>query len=309
MYYQNIGTCMNDNGGCLYAFGKGSFIAFFVLILPGLLVYFFYDEIKARIDGISGLPVFHEMKRDFQTGTEVIGTTFARELAQFYADTIRQTAPISAPVKKGTYWHRALIEQELTDKLSRRSRPNAIAYLDYLEQHRDMAVLEMQRTKIPASITLAQGLLETNAGRSILATKGNNHFGIKCRARSGFRRDGVIDDNDFDFHSLAVDCMQMKDDYVWDRFEVYRSAQDSYRRHSQLLQDRRYGWMLRRYEVGGIYQIQKSIYGQNVVPYYAAWSVGLKQSGYATARTYAEILTLIIETYQLWRIDYEAIVS
>lgn len=300
---------MNDNSGCLYAFGRGSFIAFFVLILPALLVYFFYDEIKARVDGISELPVFHEMKRDFRTGSEIIGTTFARELAQFYADTIQAPASISATGKKGAYWHRSLIEQELNQKLSRRNRPNAVAFLDYLERHRDMAVLEMQRTKIPASITLAQGLLETNAGRSILATKGNNHFGIKCRARPGFRRDGVIDDNDFDYHSLAVDCMQMTDDYVWDRFEVYRSAQDSYRRHSLLLQDRRYGWMLRRYEVGGNYQISKSIYGRNEVPYYAAWSVGLKQSGYATARTYAEKLTLIIETYQLWRIDYEAIVS
>lgn len=300
---------MNDNGSCLYAFGKGSFIAFFVLILPALLVFVYYDELKARIDGISELPVFHEMKRDFQTGTEIVGTTFARELAQFYADTLPSKTPIVVHGKKGVYWHRALIEQELQEKLSRGARPNAIAYLNYLEKHRDLAVLEMQRTKIPASITLAQGLLETNAGRSALATRGNNHFGIKCRARAGFRKDGVIDDSDFEYTSLAVDCMQMNDDYVWDRFEVYQSAQDSYRRHSQLLQDRRYGWMLHRYEVGGVYEISRPIYGQNVVPYYAAWSVGLKQSGYATARTYAEKLTLIIETYQLWRIDYEAIAS
>lgn len=298
---------MNDNSSCLYAFGRGSFIAFFVVGLPGLLVYLFYDDIKARVDGISELPVFHEMKHEFKTGADVIGATFARELQQFYADTIEQQTVISKPGKKGAYWHRAVIEQELKEKLSRGSQANAVAYLNYLEQHRDLAVLEMRRTKIPASITLAQGLLETNAGRSILATRGNNHFGIKCRSRPGFRRDGVIDDRDFNFHSLAVDCMQMTDDYVWDRFEVYRTAGDSYRRHSLLLQDRRYGWMLHRYEVGGIYRISKSIYGLTEVPYYAAWSVGLKQSGYATARTYAEKLTLIIETYQLWRIDYEAI--
>lgn len=298
---------MNDNSSCLHAFGRGSFIAFFVVGLPGLLVYLFYDDIKARVDGISELPVFHEMKHEFKTGADVIGATFARELQQFYADTIEQQTVISKPGKKGAYWHRAVIEQELKVKLSRGSQANAVAYLSYLEQHRDLAVLEMRRTKIPASITLAQGLLETNAGRSALATRGNNHFGIKCRSRPGFRRDGVIDDRDFNFHSLAVDCMQMTDDYVWDRFEVYRTAGDSYRRHSLLLQDRRYGWMLHRYEVGGIYHISKSIYGLTEVPYYAAWSVGLKQSGYATARTYAEKLTLIIETYQLWRIDYEAI--
>lgn len=299
---------MNDKGSCLYAFGRGSFIAFFVVVLPGLLVFIYYDKIKAHVDGISELPVFHEMKHEFRTGADIIGATFARELQQFYADTIEQQTTIAAPGKKGVYWRRATIEQELREKLSRGSQANAVAYLNYLEKHRDLAVLEMQRTKIPASITLAQGLLETNAGRSALATRGNNHFGIKCRARTGFRRDGVIDDSDFSFHSLAVDCMQMTDDYVWDRFEVYRTAGDSYRRHSLLLQDRRYGWMLHRYEVGGIYQISKSIYGRTEVPYYAAWSVGLKQSGYATARTYAEKLTLIIETYQLWRIDYEAVV-
>lgn len=300
---------MNENGGCLYAFGRGSFIAFIIFILPALLVFRYYDDIKARVDGISELPVFHGMKNDFKTGADIVGMTFARELQQFYADTILPRTAISAPARKGIYWHRAALEEELRSKLSNRYQSNAIAYLDYLEQHRDLAVLEMQRTKIPASITLAQGLLETNAGRSILATKGNNHFGIKCRSRPGFRRDGVIDDNDFDPHSLAIDCMQMTDDYVWDRFEVYRSAKDSYRRHSLLLQDRRYGWMLHRYEVGGIYHISTPIYGLHEVPYYAAWSVGLKQSGYATARTYAEKLTLIIETYQLWRIDYEGVES
>ena len=167
----------------------------------------------------------------------------------------------------------------------------------------------MQRSKIPASITLAQGILETNAGRSVLATKGNNHFGIKCRARPGFKRDGVINDNDFDAHSLAIDCMQMHDDYAWDRFEVYPSAKESYRRHSLLLQDKRYGWMLHKYEVGGIYKSPKPLFGYDEVPYYAAWCVGLKQSGYATAPLYAEKLTMIIETYQLWKVDYECIAA
>lgn len=300
---------MNEQGGCLYAFGKGSFIALAVVVLPGLLVYWFYDDLKARIDGISDLPVFHDMKHDFRTGAELAGAAFKRELQQFYADTLLQPAQAPVVPPKGTFWRRPALEQDLNLKLARRNRSSAHAYLDYIEQHRDLAVIEMKRTKIPASITLAQGLLETNAGRSVLATRGNNHFGIKCRARSGFRRDGRINDADFDFHSLAVDCMQMADDYTWDRFEVYQTAQDSYRRHSQLLQDRRYGWMLHRYEVGGVYHIDKAIYGQTEVPYYAAWSVGLKQSGYATARTYAEKLTLIIETYQLWRIDYEAVVS
>lgn len=75
---------MNENGGCLYAFGRGSFIAFIIFILPALLVFRYYDDIKARVDGISELPVFHGMKNDFKTGADIVGMTFARELQQFY---------------------------------------------------------------------------------------------------------------------------------------------------------------------------------------------------------------------------------
>ena len=116
-------------------------------------------------------------------------------------------------------------------------------------------------------------------------------------------------DEDFDHHSLAIDCVQRTDDYEWDRFEVYPSARESYRRHSLLLQGARYNWMIRQYEIGEEYPIARKLYGKTLVPYYAAWCVGLKQSGYATARLYAEKLTLIIETYQLWKIDYEAVVK
>lgn len=296
-----------NEGGCLYSFGKGSMYALFILVIPFLFVYSYYDEIKARIDGISELPVFHEMTRDFRTGVELAGFKFTEELKAFYADSTLNAAKLAHFEHKNAYWHREPVETALTQRLSRGYHRNIKAYLDYIEQFRDIAVEEMRRTKIPASITLAQGLLETDAGRSILAQKGNNHFGIKCKAMKGFRRDGRITDDDFDAHSLAIDCMQMTDDYVWDRFEVYASPAHSFRRHSLLLQDRRYGWMLHRYEVGGVYEIPGKLYGQQEVPYYAAWAVGLKSSGYATSRTYAEKLTLIIETYQLWKIDYEAV--
>jgi flagellum-specific peptidoglycan hydrolase FlgJ len=296
-----------QGGGCLQSFGRGSFFALLLFALPCLLVLRYYDEIKARVDGLVELPVLHDLKNDFRSGAELVGATFARELQQFYADTLETATHARSMPAKGSYWQRQNLETQLRAQLPRAMQANMTAYLDYIETYRDLAAQEMQRSKIPASIILAQGLLETNAGRSTLARKGNNHFGIKCRARSGFRRDGVIDDRDFDFHRLAVDCMQMTDDYAWDRFEVYQSAADSYRRHSLLLQDRRYGWMLHRYEVGGRYTLSKPLYGQHELPYYAAWSVGLKQSGYATARRYAEVLTLIIETYQLWRIDYEAV--
>lgn len=296
------------DSGCLYAFGRGSFIALLVFVIPLLFVLLYRDEIEARLLGLGEMPVFHQLTDDFKTGAEIAGSAFAAELSAFYADSSRWAIPDSKiKRKKAIYWRRDAVEAQLREKLGRKLQTNALRYLDYVEQYRDLAEVEMSRSKIPASITLAQGILETNAGQSVLATKGNNHFGIKCRAKPGFRRDGVIDDDDFTNHSLAVDCMQMKDDYDWDRFEVYPSAKESFRRHTLLLQEPRYNWMLRKYEVGGIYPVSKPLFGHNLVPYYAAWCVGLKQSGYATARLYAEKLTLIIETYQLWRIDYEVV--
>lgn len=297
----------DSNGSCLQAFGRGSFLAILLVAIPCFLVLRYRDEIEARLTGLNELPVFQQLTDDFKTGAQIAGSTFAAELQAFYADSVRARAIETLPHSAHTYWQRNEVEARLREKLGRRYQQDMGRYLDYVERYRDFAQLEMTRSKIPASVTLAQGILETNAGRSVLATKGNNHFGIKCRARPGFRRDGVIDDADFDAHSLAIDCMQMHDDYAWDRFEVYSSARESFRRHSLLLQDRRYGWMLGAYAVGGIYPIKKTIFGHDQVPYYAAWCVGLKQSGYATARLYAEKLTLIIETYQLWKIDYEVV--
>lgn len=299
----------DSNNGCLHAFGRGSFIALLIFVVPLVLVLRYRDEIEARISGLAEMPVFQQLSDDFKTGAELAGATFAAELYAFYADSSLKTRSERLPIRKTTYWQRERVEAQLRAKLGKKYQSGMGRYLDYVEQYREFAELEMRRSKIPASVTLAQGILETNAGQSVLATKGNNHFGIKCRSRPGFKRDGVINDQDFDPHSLAIDCMQMHDDYAWDRFEVYPSARESFRRHSILLQDRRYGWMLRTYEVGGIYQINKTIFGHSQVPYYAAWCVGLKQSGYATARLYAEKLTLIIETYQLWKIDYEAITN
>ena len=298
-----------QNGGCLQAFGRGSFYALLLVGIPCFLVLRYRTEIEARLSGLSEMPVFQQLTNDFKTGAELAGSTFAAELRGFYADSTQRSLVEALPKRKTIYWQRERVESQLKERLGRRYQAGMSRYLDYVEQYRDFAEIEMRQSKIPASVTLAQGILETNAGQSILATKGNNHFGIKCRTRPGFRRDGVIDDQDFDTHSLAIDCMQMHDDYAWDRFEVYPSARESYRRHTLLLKDRRYGWMLHAYEVGGIYPIKKTIFGHDEVPYYAAWCVGLKQSGYATARFYAEKLTLIIETYQLWKIDYEAVAT
>lgn len=296
---------------CLYSIGKGSVKALLVFTLPALIVIVFYDQISDKWNGISELPVVRQMRKDFRTGAEIFGAAFSAELQRYNRDTSFQMTldpePTSVAPRQKTYWKRQLMEPMLYETLPRAYHSNISAYLDYIDAYKDIAAADMRRTKIPASVTLAQGLLESNAGRSRLAREANNHFGIKCRTKAGFQRDGRITASDFYPSSLAQDCMQAHDDYAWDRFEVYASARESFRRHSLLLREPRYAWMLRQYEIGGYYDIPGRFFGHQRIPYYAAWSMGLKKSGYATAKVYAEKLTLIIETYHLWKIDYEAL--
>jgi flagellum-specific peptidoglycan hydrolase FlgJ len=218
--------------------------------------------------------------------------------------------PIPTAIEgEGSVWNRLAIESHLQSALPSSRRGNLTTYLNYIEQNKRAAQSEMQWSKIPASITLAQGLLESDAGRSFLAKKAKNHFGIKCRQISSIRKKNDLLNDDFDHHSLAIDCVQRTDDNAWDRFEVYPNIQSSYRRHSILLQNDRYRWMVKAYHIGENCAVPGLIYGENEVPYYAAWSIGLKKSGYATSKSYAEKLTRIIETYQLWKIDYELLVA
>ncbi len=304
----------NDNDqGVFYGLGRGIFFGLLLIALPSYLALKYFDRINTSLDIVADLPVYDRMQDNFKTGFEEMGGVFAQKLRQFYQiDTsVAFFMPDNeqAPEVGLTYWNRADLEQQLARRLSAGKQTSARAYLDYIEKYKSVALAEMRRTKIPASVTLAQGLFEGNAGRGYLASEANNHFGIKCQLKSGYKRDGRMTDDDFDHHSLAIGCVQRTDDYVWDRFEVYPSARESFRRHSILLQGARYNWMIRQYEVGEYYNISRKLYGYDRVPYYAAWCVGLKQSGYATAKNYAEMITMIIETYQLWKIDYELIMA
>lgn len=297
-----------DSDNIFYRFGRGIFLAFVFVSLPMWAVMRWYPLLEAWLNGVADLPVYSRMQDNFQSGSQIAGALFAEKLHAFYesSDTIwREKSDATSRSAKGAQWSRPGLEQELAQRFSRGKNRNAQAYLDYIERYKTLAMREMQRTKVPASVTLAQGLLEADAGRGYLATQANNHFGIKCMLQQGYRADGAITRTDFYHHPLAIDCLQRTDDYQWDHFEVYASPSESYRRHSLLLQGERYAWMIRQYEIGEMYTLSRKIYGRNYVPYYAAWSVGLKQSGYATAKNYAEILTLIIETYRLWEIDYE----
>lgn len=141
-------------------------------------------------------------------------------------------------------------------------------YQTYINQYRDLAIEQMLKFKIPASITLAQGLLESGAGYSELATKGNNHFGIKCHGWIG--RKTYHDDDE------AQEC-----------FRAYNNVYESYEDHSLLLsrQPR--------------YRSLFSLDGDD----YKGWAHGLKKCGYATSPTYAQKLIGIIELYKLQQYD------
>lgn len=284
-------------------------LAFFI---PGIIIVKNAETIRAWMNGMGRLPVVLEVSRDFQTGLEVAGELFLRRSDLFYRrDTLLQWTQGGGTVsgEPMTFaWRREAMEAKLEQVLGSRRGRGAERFLDYIERYRSLAEEEMIRTRVPASIKLAQGILESDGGDSYLARSTNNHFGIKCLRKKGGRRDGVLTDRDFSHHTLAIDCFQFTDDHEWDRFEVYRSVGDSYRRHSLLLTgSSRYNWMTDAYRTGQDYRVAEKWFGREEVPYYAAWSIGLKENGYATSKRYAQKLAYVIETYELWRIDYEVV--
>ena len=139
----------------------------------------------------------------------------------------------------------------------------------YIKKYAPIAVQEMKRTGVPASITLAQGLLESAAGQSRLATKANNHFGIKCH--KNWKGKTIRHDDD-----ARNEC-----------FRAYDKAEDSFRDHSDFL---RYG---ERYRF--LFDLKPTDY--------KGWCYGLKQAGYATDPKYATKLIGIVESYKLYKSD------
>ena len=143
-------------------------------------------------------------------------------------------------------------------------------YQDYFDTYKDVAIEQMLKYRIPASITLAQGVLESGAGRSELTRKANNHFGIKCHGWKG--------------RTLYHD-----DDERGECFRAYDNAYDSYLDHSLFLTGSQ------RYS--SLFRLKQSDY--------KGWAKGLKACGYATSPTYASKLIEIIELYKLYRYDSE----
>lgn len=156
-----------------------------------------------------------------------------------------------------------------THSNSQNKHKPASSGLEYIEQYKDMAIREMQRTGIPASITLAQGMLESDYGNSTLARKAYNHFGIKCHSSWSGKR--VYHDDD-----RRNEC-----------FRKYNNVYESYRDHSEFLTESN------RYEFLFDYKPTQ----------YKAWARGLKKAGYATSPTYARKLIDLIERYKLYNYD------
>ena len=141
-------------------------------------------------------------------------------------------------------------------------------YQQYIDQYKDVAIEQMQRYGIPASITLAQGIFESGAGRSELAVKANNHFGIKCNGWTGRRS----------YHD---------DDERGECFRAYDNAYESFEDHSKFLAERQ------RYR--GLFNLKRDDY--------KGWARGLKAAGYATNPQYADRLIELIQLYKLYQYD------
>ena len=152
-------------------------------------------------------------------------------------------------------------------------------YLEYIEKYKETAISEMSRTGIPASIKLAQAILESNAGTSTLARKAKNHFGIKCGPKWHGKKYHMEDD-DFDEYGKKIKSC----------FRVYKNPVSSFIAHSEFLRDPR-----KSYRYGPLFELD---------PYdYQAWAFGLKKAGYATSPRYPQMLIKLIEDYDLTQFD------
>lgn len=135
----------------------------------------------------------------------------------------------------------------------------------YIKQYKELAIAEMQRTGVPASITLAQGIHESGAGGSQLAMASNNHFGIKCKS------------------NWTGESVKHDDDAKGECFRKYPSSEDSYKDHSDFLKNgQRYAFL---------FSLDPTDY--------QGWANGLKKAGYATNPKYPQVLIKLVEDYQL----------
>ena len=163
--------------------------------------------------------------------------------------------------------------EKQTNTVTKQPESIANATLYYIETYKDVAMDEMRRFNIPASIKLAQGILESGSGRSELTKRSNNHFGIKCHTEWNGKRT---------YHD---------DDEKGECFRVYQDPRKSFRDHSLFLTQRK------RYS--NLFKLHKGDY--------VSWAKGLSEAGYATDRRYPAKLIAVIEKYELHKYDTEVL--
>ena len=146
---------------------------------------------------------------------------------------------------------------------------------DYVSTYKDAAVAEMKRSGVPASITLAQGILETESGNSSLVKSSNNHFGIKCKS------------------DWTGESVSYTDDALNECFRKYPSAAESYKDHSEFLK--------KNSRYAALFELPANDY--------KGWAYGLKKAGYATNPKYPQLLISNIERYNLQQYDGGEIIS
>ncbi|WP_431137295.1 glucosaminidase domain-containing protein [Psychroserpens mesophilus] len=183
----------------------------------------------------------------------------------------KDSRPRTVQVSKPTH---PVPDKTETPKESPASKPTTYANVveEYIANFSQIAMVEMRKYNIPASITLAQGILESGSGKGRLAVEANNHFGIKCHGWTGQK---IYHDDD-----ASQEC-----------FRKYKHAESSFEDHSAFLTGRS------RYSK--LFQLRKDDY--------KGWAKGLRAAGYATDRKYPDKLISLIERYQLYKYDDEVL--
>jgi len=202
-------------------------------------------------------------------GKSVIQTSKPTATTSRPANTISR--PASTHVSKPTSSESTAPNEEL--KATSTVKITQQVVLDYIDQFKETAKNNMKEFGIPASITLAQGILESGAGTARLSVQANNHFGIKCHKE--WQGDQIFHDDD-----AKDEC-----------FRKYKDPSESFRDHALFLSTRKYYVQL--------FTLEKDNY--------KAWAKGLKDAGYATDPKYPDKLTSLIERYQLHRFDAEVL--
>lgn len=290
-------------------------------VLCGLYLY------QAYRPAFEELPVIRELTANYKQGLSTLSQLGLQRYATLSLPERSARAQGLSAASAG--WEAEAILAKLD--FSKAKKRQAAAFTAYIAQHAPAALHSMAQYKVPASIKLAQALLESNAGRSVLARQTLNHFGIKARASARARdkikrRDyAALLNSDFIPVAPAIGAWRFHDDHSYDRFETYRNVADSYARHDQLLtrpctfgRTGCYAWIWEAFPPGQDHDIsaaaqaylhrsgiapQRFFDGQTRVPYYAACAAGLKMAGYATSPAYHKKITYLIETYELWRFD------